>query len=270
MIRDPLQLILALTTVLAIASISFLTKVMDIYGFVSGFFIGLVILLFGGWSWFTVLLAFFVSASLLTRYKSELKYHLGIGEGGATRSWENVIANGSVAALFAVGYGFTSFTPFALGYLGAIGTATADTFATEVGLLNPYEPRLITDLSRKVPAGTSGAISPYGEIASLLGAGLVSSIAVLTNFPALNKESTFLIVVTASFMGSTFDSLLGATAQACYRCTVCGSLTEKRVHCNAPTAHFYGKRFIDNNLVNLLATTFGGVLASGLYIIVHT
>ncbi len=62
-----------------------------------------------------------------------------------------MVANGSVASAFAVAYGLTYFTPFALGYLGAIGTSAADTLATEIGLLNPYAPRLITNLNRQVP-----------------------------------------------------------------------------------------------------------------------
>ncbi len=267
MIQDPLQLLLAFMTVLTVGWVSVTAKALDRYGFAAGVGVGLTILCFGGWRWFAVLLAFFISTGFLTRYKSELKRQLGVGEVGGARSWQNVVANGAVASFFAVAYGLTYLTPFSFGFLGAVGASTADTLATEFGLLNPYEPRLITDLGRRVPAGTSGAVSPYGEAASLLGAGLISSTAWLLNIPALSGEAGFLIVLTAGFMGSTFDSLLGATVQALYRCQVCGTLTEKRAHCGATTKHFSGNQFIDNNVVNLLTTAFGGISAIILHLI---
>ena len=268
MIQDLLQLFLSVVTVAVVGLTSVLTRTLDRYGFVAGVGVGLTIVLFGGWRWFVVLLAFFVSAGFFTRYKFELKRQMGVGEGReGARSWQNVAANGAVASVFAVAYGLTYFTPFALGYLGAVGASAADTLATEVGLLNPYEPRLITNLSRQVSAGTSGAVSPYGEIASLVGAGLISSIAWLLDLPSLNSVTGFLVVLIAGFMGSTFDSLLGATVQALYRCPVCDALTEKRVHCNTRTQHFSGNRFLDNNAVNLLATAFGGLSASILHMI---
>jgi len=270
MIQDLLQLFLAVVAVFAVGLASTLTKTLDRNGLVVGMGVGLAIIIFGGWRWFAVLLAFFISAAFFTRYKFELKRQMGVGEGReGTRGWQNVTANGAVASVFAIAYGLTYFTPFALGYLGAVGTSAADTLATEVGLLNPYEPRLVTNLSHQVPAGTSGAVSPYGEIASIIGSGLVSSIAWLLNLPSLNNVTGFLIVLVAGFMGSTFDSLLGATVQALYRCPICGSLTEKRVHCNTRTQHHTGNRFLDNNAVNLLATAFGGLSAGILHLILY-
>jgi len=268
MIPDPLQLFLAVVSVVTVGLASVLTRTLDRNGFVAGTVVGLAILLFGGWRWFAVLLAFFVSAAFFTRFKFELKRQMGVGEGReGARSWQNVTANGAIASTFAVAYGLTYFTPFALGYLGAIGTSAADTLATEVGLLNPYAPRLITNLNRQVPAGTSGAVSPYGEIASVIGAGMVSSVAWLLTLPSWNSLASFMVVLMAGFMGSTFDSLLGATVQALYRCPVCGALTERRVHCNTNTQHFSRNRFLDNNAVNLLATAFGGLSATVLYMI---
>ena len=268
MIPDPLQLFLAVVAVVTVALASVLTGTLDKYGCVAGTVVGLAVLFFGGWRWFAVLLTFFVSAAFFTRFKSELKRQMGAGEGReGTRSWQNVLANGSVASAFAVAYGLTYFTPFALGYLGAIGTSAADTLATEIGLLNPYAPRLITNLNRQVPAGTSGAVSPYGAVASLVGAGVVSSVARVLTLPSWNGLGSFMVVLMAGFMGSTFDSLLGATVQAIYRCPLCGALTERRAHCNTRTQHFSRNRFLDNNAVNLLATAFGGLSATVLYMI---
>ncbi len=268
MISDPLQLLLSVVMIATVALVAFLTGTLDKYGCVVGTGVGYTILFFGGWRWLTVLLAFFVSAAFFTRFKSELKRRTGAGEGGeGIRSWQNVMANGLVASVFAVAYGVTHFAPFTFGYLGAIGTSAADTLATEIGLLNPHEPRLITNLSRQVPAGTSGAVSPYGELASIVGAVVVSSVAWILTMASWNVLGSFVVVMIAGFMGSTFDSLLGATLQAIYRCPLCGALTERRTHCSIRTEHLSRIRLLDNNLVNLFATAFGGLSATVLHVI---
>jgi uncharacterized protein (TIGR00297 family) len=249
----------AILILAGIGVLAFATLILDFPGTVAGLVVGSAVLFFGGWDWFILLFTFFLVSGIATRYKYEQKRRMGVAEGLAgTRGWRNVVANGALSMALAVAYGLTSFRPFAYAYLGAVSTSMADTLATELGLLNPYEPRLITHLTRTVPAGTSGAVSPYGEVATLLGAGVLSEVAWVIGFGS--RESIVpILVLVGGFLGSTFDSLLGATIQLTYLCGVCGRRVEKPLHCGKEASHASGLRFMDNNVVNFLATLFGAL-----------
>ena len=59
-----------------------------------------------------------------------------------------------------------------LGFAAALAAVNADTWGTELGVLNPHPPRMITDLRKVVEKGTSGGISLIGTLAALAGSGL--------------------------------------------------------------------------------------------------
>uniref|UniRef100_UPI000FD86BB8 DUF92 domain-containing protein n=1 Tax=Paenibacillus glycanilyticus TaxID=126569 RepID=UPI000FD86BB8 len=56
------------------------------------------------------------------------------------------------------------------------------------------------------------------------------------------------------------DSLLGATGQAMFRCRVCGSETERAVHCGTAAERVRGLAALNNDRVNLLSSVFAGLL----------
>lgn len=176
------------------------------------------------------------------------------------------------------------FDIFFAGFLGVVATAAADTLATEVGLLNPHPPRLITNLKKKVVAGTSGGVSPLGELAILLGGLLTGGMAFLMQhfnllglglFPWLDTLSfglptglkLLIIAIGAGFVGSTADSVIGATIQALYKCPVCGKITEHDIHCGEITVHLRGHKAIDNNIVNFVSTAVGAISAFAIYLL---
>lgn len=102
-------------------------------------------------------------------------------------------------------------------YVGIMATVTADTWATEIGVLSPHPPRLITS-GRVVPPGTSGGVTLYGIGASVGGALLISMAALA--LMAAERGVLLLLLAPAALcggiVGSLFDSLLGATVQAMY------------------------------------------------------
>jgi len=113
-------------------------------------------------------------AAQFTRYKYDTKRRRGFAqEKGGARAWQNVFANGEVAALLAISERLFANNIFLAGFIGAVATATADTLATEIGLLYPHNPRSIADLRKEVPPGTSGCVSPLGEFATLLGSSII-------------------------------------------------------------------------------------------------
>ena len=256
-------------TIIGTASLKF--KFVNPSGFVAAFIIGVMVFAMppDGWKWFIVIMIFHMVAAQFTKYKYQTKRRLGFAqEKGGARAWQNVTANGGVAGLFALGEGLWPSGILAFGFIGAVATATADTLATEIGLLNRGQPRLITDLRREVSAGTSGGVSPMGELATLLGAviiGLSAWLLGLDHLKTYGLSTAILVSMVAGSVGCTIDSIIGATIQGMFRCRVCGNITENKKHCGSPTAHLRGLNLIDNNTVNFIATAVGALVAVAVF-----
>jgi len=223
---------------------------------------GVVIFGLGGWPWAILLLAFFVSSSVLTRTFGTRKAGLAEKfEKGGQRDIGQVLANGGIAALFA---GLHFFFPGAswtwMGFAGSLAAVNADTWATELGVLNPSMPRLVTRLRLQVERGTSGGVSLYGTLAAIGGAALIGLLAGL-----LGPQDGFCVVIgvtiLSGFLGAMFDSLLGATVQAIYRCPSCDKETERTpVHsCGEKTARIRGWLWLNNDRVNLACAAIGAL-----------
>lgn len=217
-------LITAITIVVAFSSVlyAYVARKISISAFIGTFTLGaLVLLLFGlefGHVGLLALFTFFLFGNFVTRYKYEKKVALGVAEGNkGMRGINNVLGNGLSPLIFAVLYAVSSHshhTLFLLGFSGAVATACADTFSTEIGQANG-EPRLITTLE-KVPIGTSGGVTLPGFGAALLGSSLISLVclAFLSYTAGTHIMTTFFIVcLLAGFLGSSVDSVLGATVE---------------------------------------------------------
>ena len=97
--------------------------------------------------------------------------------------------------------------PFVGGFIGAIATATADTLASEIGVLD-QNPRLITTF-QKVSPGTNGAVSVLGTAVGMVGAAIIGIAACL-----LGILPDPLVAISVSIISGTvgcfMDSILGA------------------------------------------------------------
>ncbi len=199
--------------------------------------LGAVLFMGGGWAWLALVGVFFATASIMTRWEPpgiENPYR-SLDLGG--RRWDQVAANGGIAALAAAVHGLSG-SPLAFGAAaGAIGAATADTWATEAGRWSPIPPRLITT-GAVVPHGRSGGVTPVGTLASAGGALLIAGVAAaLAGRPLLSPA--LITVLAGGFTGALLDSVLGATIE--------GRL-----------------RWVGNSLINFLATAWGaGVVLAG-------
>ncbi|MDI6888203.1 MAG: TIGR00297 family protein [Methanocellales archaeon] len=234
---SPPQVMLALALTLTIGYISYMVNTADITGVLSGTLLGVLIIIFGSVKWFTILLAFFVLGGVFTRYKYGYKESLGIAqaEGGA-RGYKNVFGNGLVALILAVAEGVWGWHVLLIAYLGAVATTTGDTLASEIGETSKTQPRMITSFERVKP-GTSGAISPLGEVSALVGTILIGALAVLLGMTKL--QMIVIAPILGGFIGVHVDSLLGATLE--------------------------NKGYLTNHSVNLLATASGAIVSMGLY-----
>jgi uncharacterized protein (TIGR00297 family) len=243
-------------------------------GALAAVLVGTITLGFGGWAWGLVLVAFFTSSSALSRYrrgdKRELAHRFGKG---TQRDSGQVLANGGLAAILSLWYFSHSTAALLAAFLGALATVNADTWATEIGVLSPVPPRLVTTW-RRVPVGTSGGVSLLGTAASTLGAlfiGLIGYVLLCLETKLAGGDPLRLswIIPTAlvsGLLGSLLDSLLGATVQGVYYCARCEAETEKEVHgCGLRTSHLRGWRWLNNDVVNLLSSVGGAAVAMAVW-----
>ncbi|MGH7568683.1 MAG: DUF92 domain-containing protein [Gemmatimonadales bacterium] len=226
-------------------------------GLVAALAVGAAVAVGLGWRGVVVLLAFFVSGSLLTQLA---------GTEGGRRTARQVVANGGVAALAALVGAWGAAA-------GALAAATADTWATEIGSFSPRPPRLITRWI-PVPRGTSGGITFLGTAGGVAGAVLLGWAAVAlaprpgggggdaaagSGYP---EWGLAWVVTGAGIAGMLLDSVLGATAQGQFECASCGARFERAgTLCHEPVRRIRGFRWLDNDGVNLAATVAGAALA---------
>jgi len=238
-------------------------------GVVGAILTGGVIFGFGGLSGAALLLAFFISSSLLSRFKESQKEKLAekFSKGSQRDLWQ-ALANGGVAALCIGLYTLTDQPAWWAAAATALAAANADTWATELGVLSKTPPRLITN-NRVVEAGTSGGISMLGTSAAFSGAVLIALTGLFAvifdpSLAPLRSVPLVPLLTFAGLFGSLFDSLLGATVQAIYFCDSCRKETERYPahRCGSPTRQIRGWRWLNNDWVNFLATAVGAGLMS--------
>ena len=253
-----------------IALAAYRRRSLDASGAMAAIASGTSIVAMGGWSWGMTLIYFFVSSTLLSHYRQRDKASAAADKfsKGSRRDLGQVTANGGLATLFAIIYGLTRSSRTRrlaqAGFTGALATANADTWATELGVLSVSKPRLITS-GKQVAPGTSGGITTLGMVASGLGAYSLGIFFRLWQGLRASSASRPLVALISGLAGSLCDSVLGATIQAMYYCPACQTETERRVHrCGTPTQPLRGIAWMNNDVVNFLATACGSAVAMSL------
>jgi uncharacterized protein (TIGR00297 family) len=209
-----------------------------------------------------MLVAFFISSTLLGRLPATVRLEQ---RRGRERDAVQVIANGGVAAVMALASSLArerSRTLFIAGFGGAVATATADTWATEIGCRSRTRPRSILTL-RSTVTGASGGVTVAGLAASAVGAALIAGLA-SASFTSMSRHASrrTIPIALGGFTGALVDSVLGATVQEVRFCDACAGETEERVHrCGAQTRVTRGAPWCDNDTVNALATAAGATMA---------
>ena len=256
-----IQLVSGIVLSILISGIGYRRGALSPSGVVGALIVGVLTFGLGGWLWGLLLAVFFVTSSVLSHFKEkEKRVAAEKFDKGHRRDFGQAMANGGAGALVAllnVLFPVPGWFPF---FTGVMATVTADTWATELGTLNPRPPRLITN-GRIVAVGTSGAVSPLGTAVSAAGGLLIGLVAGLLQRRE-KPRALALAGLVGGLAGSLFDSLLGATVQQIYYCDVCQKDTERRVHkCGNETRPLRGWRWLNNDLVNLWSSIAGGLVA---------
>lgn len=269
------SLLLGLLLSVAIAFLAYRRGSLSRSGAVGAVLVGTPIFGLGGWAWGVVLAVFFISSSALSHFKEREKAAVAEKfEKGHQRDIGQAFANGGLGAIIAVLSAVVpeNVVPKVVWYylfVGVMATVTADTWATELGTLSKKPPRLITT-GRVVEVGTSGGVSPRGTLVSLVGGLIIGLVAGLCGVVAglvsgIDVVWLALIGALSGTAGSLIDSLMGATVQQIFYCDTCRKETERKVHrCGTTTRQIRGFSWYNNDLVNLLSSLAGGLVAMAL------
>ncbi len=208
--------------------ITYRRKSLDLFGSAVMIVMGIIIIFSAGTNWLLLIVLFLVMSLIATKFSK--KYKMSLGEFEGRRTSKNVISNGVVACFMAAFGGY--YLPFVGGFIGAIATATADTLASEIGVLDTH-PRLITTL-QKVDPGTNGAVSVLGTATGIFGAAIIGISAYFLGILE-NPLSAILVSIVSGTIGCFMDSILGAL--------------------------FENQGLLTNEHVNLIATIVGAIVA---------
>ena len=178
---------------------------LDTLGLISAVAIGIIVIYFSlsyAVQNFILLLSFLILSVIATKYRHEEKREKGLYE--HERGWQNVLSNGSIPALCVILYAATLSNNFLTAFICSLSAATADKFASELGVLSE-KPISLKNLKRVRP-GTSGAVTFLGTFMSFIGSLLIG---VLAYF--LFKFDPLLIfsIAIVGFVGSVVDTIAG-------------------------------------------------------------
>jgi uncharacterized protein (TIGR00297 family) len=253
------RIALGLVLGIGVSAFAYLTGHLTVNGALMAALVGGLTFGVGGLIPAVLLILFFLSSSILSRLGAERKRALAakFAKGGR-RDTGQVLANGGIPVILAVLYGLTGGNLWLVGLVGALAASTADTWATEIGVLARRQPILIST-GRRVEPGTSGAVTPEGTLAALGGAGVIGSAAWF-----LHRTGPLgILALVGGLVGAMFDSLLGATVQAIYHCPTCDKETERHPYhtCGSETTHLRGWPWLNNDGVNFASSIIGGLVA---------
>ncbi len=188
---------------------------------------------------------------------------------GSVRDWLQISARIGWPVVLALLSATLRQTHHFAAFIGALATASADIWSTELGVLSDEEPRLITT-RRQVPLGTPGAVSLLGILAGAGAAWLIGFVGLLLTAiqqwpsePLIGPQLTWLpfAAMLGGTVGSLTDSVLGATAQAIYYCPECKVYTEDPVHTCGHTAEpVRGWPWMTNELIDFVSIIVGAAI----------
>jgi len=213
--------------------------------------LGTIALGFGGWALAAAIIFFFVTSSLFTRKKrvlgvfddNKLNSHPHLQK---RRDGYQIWANGFWLTCFLIGWFLFSIDGFLVAAFTALATSTSDTWATEIGTLNPGKTWEITT-GNPVEPGADGGISVKGTLAALAGAAAIASFIFLSDF--LVPSGMFFIVFLFGLAGCFADSILGA------------AIINKSITLPMPEDFSGNHSSFANSFVNWAATGISGILA---------
>jgi uncharacterized protein (TIGR00297 family) len=234
---------LAIMLAFSIAVLAFTLRMLSLDAVAPTTVVGAITLGFGGWMLALLLLFYFVSSSLWGIWGTQTNKSSKLWEVDR-RDAHQVWANGFTMVFFLIVYQLTSWDWVLIGAISALATATADTWATEIGM--GWAKRKPVNILTWKPTrpGQDGGITWMGTLGGL-GGGLILAVGatILANYPEIKILS---VVFGAATAGMLLDSVLGATWEQ--------QLPPR-------LAHILEQKSLTNNQVNALSVFVSALLA---------
>ena len=256
---------------LLVALLSYRFRFLSPSGSAATFLLGAVVFGIGKWEFSLSLLLFFILSSIISKLGKKWKSKFAdTFQKGGRRDLGQVFANGGIAGIIVILWNYFPNDLWYFIFIGSVAAVTADTWGTEIGVFSKTMPRNIINFKPVAP-GTSGGVTVLGFVGGLVG----SFIIVFLGSFATHRYDQFsllliFITVAAGLFGSIVDSYIGATIQAQYNCPNCYKITEKKMHCqNYTTELISGKKFIDNDMVNVFCALSGALFVWAFYRLIY-
>jgi uncharacterized protein (TIGR00297 family) len=262
---DWTRLVLSLLLALVVGGLGYWRGSLTRDGWMAATIVGTATAGLGGWEWGILVIVFFVTSSMLSRLGRRRKAQFVTDQWEKTdrRDWGQVAANGGLVSVLGLAYAVWPHPSLWYAAIGVLATVNGDTWATEVGVLSRAQPRLITS-GKTVPTGTSGGITVLGSVAAMLGALLIGVSAAVLDRVFRGEVSSVPVIAAllGGVCGVATDSVLGATVQAIRWCPRCEAETERMIHgCRTPSVFKRGWLWLNNDVVNTIASIVGGLTA---------
>ena len=202
--------------VVALLVISSRAKMLDTTGANTAAVLGLIVGGLGHWTWLLILLGFLLSSHKATKWRFDEKKRLRLSESNdGHRGWTNVVANGAIPGLICL-YAYLSNDWNSVVWLfgAAVAVAASDTFASEIGCLDPRV-RMITTF-KPCEQGENGGFSPNGQLAAAAGSAVVAVLTLCawwitsSDTSTLNGLQLLGVLSVIGWLGCQIDSYLGA------------------------------------------------------------
>ncbi len=212
-----------------------------------------------GNSGFLILVFFFGVSMTVDKIKKKKKNHPS-----EKRNAKQVLANGLLGAIIACLHIIFPRDIWYIAFCSVFAESLADTVASGMGVFSQttYDPFR----GKRVKQGISGGMSSVGTASSIVASVLIAAFSL--TFRDIGMVG-FAIIALSGFSGCLFDSFLGSLLQIKYNCSICGEITEKKIHCGLITQKHSGLSFMDNNAVNLLSTAFSAIVSIILFILLN-
>lgn len=241
------RMLIALVLSFVVAYLAFILNWLTLDGVNSAILFGLIAFGLGSTTGACIVLAFFITSSLLSK---DMISEESLLSRKFRRDGIQVWSNGFWFAFWVIVWFLTKEQVFLIAGVASMAAATADTWASEIGGNRIKGKTWMITSFRTVLPGMDGGISIVGSLAALLGAFFIGGL-----FWILNPETKpiiFFLIAIAGFFGSFADSWFGAKVQG--------------NELNKGLKNLFARRVthVDNNIVNWMAAgsaSFAALLA---------
>ncbi|WP_066502602.1 DUF92 domain-containing protein [Abyssisolibacter fermentans] len=250
----------------SVAFPAYYKKSLKLSGCIGAIILGTIIFMTSGVLGIVIMLSFFISSSLLSHFKKNRKQECAkLFDKTGNRDILQVFANGGVGLIYSIIYHFSHNIIHLICICIAFAASNADTWATELGVLNKTKPFSLRTFKR-VNKGTSGAISLLGTFSSFIGSVFIALVSIFliiymnVDIGNLSILKIFILISLGGFFGGLIDSFLGATVQGVYYSEEEDKETEKKIFNGKKTTLIRGFEMFNNDLVNFLSIGLSSIL----------